>query len=343
MYYGLTVNLPIPGQAARSPPFHNTSANPLSDRFEHRLNPTSNMGIRARRGKTTPPLSEVWGTYEGTKSVFGVDCRQKKAIMTDQPSSPSSQFVLELSISMAVLENNDQLSQLWALIQELSEQLNRNRSLSVSLHAQAGNLKNQAVHSQTGFVLRRFNLDKSQEEYDAELERMNTSMIAENQALQRDNKQLNVLIKEFEQGLETLMTLRALKSIFPQRDVQERELSLIREFETQLLARQEEYVAQDLATNTAVSESLVRVSRILRQVLRLLGGEDVELPTGQKADDEENREPWSSATTSDHALQREIELVRLEIENEELKRMLGLPAPAPTPTLVRRNVDAWQV
>jgi hypothetical protein len=44
------------------------------------------------------------------------------------------------------------------------------------------------------------------EEYDAELERMNTHMITENQGLQHDNKQLNTLIKEYEQTLENLMS-----------------------------------------------------------------------------------------------------------------------------------------
>jgi uncharacterized protein YaaN involved in tellurite resistance len=44
------------------------------------------------------------------------------------------------------------------------------------------------------------------EEYDSELERMNVAMSAENQGLQHDNKQLNALIKEYEQTLETLMT-----------------------------------------------------------------------------------------------------------------------------------------
>jgi hypothetical protein len=44
------------------------------------------------------------------------------------------------------------------------------------------------------------------EEYDAELEHMNTYMIAENQGLQHDNKQLNTLIKEYEQTLENLMS-----------------------------------------------------------------------------------------------------------------------------------------
>ena len=45
------------------------------------------------------------------------------------------------------------------------------------------------------------------EEYDAELERMNSAMLAENQALQHDNKQLNALIKEYETTLETVMGL----------------------------------------------------------------------------------------------------------------------------------------
>lgn len=44
------------------------------------------------------------------------------------------------------------------------------------------------------------------DEYESELERMNAAMIAENQGLQNDNKQLNTLIKEYEQTLETLMS-----------------------------------------------------------------------------------------------------------------------------------------
>ncbi|KAG6903136.1 hypothetical protein C0995_004683 [Termitomyces sp. Mi166 len=232
---------------------------------------------------------------------------------------------------MAVLESHDQLGQLWALIQELSEQLNQNRSASVSLLAQAGNIKarNQAVHSQTGFVLRRFNLDKSQEEYDAELEQMNTSMIAENQALQRDNKQLNTLIKEYEQTLETLMSSFRNRA----KDVQERELSLIREYETKLLARQDEYVAQDLASAVVFSQTLARISHLLRHFLRSLNGEDLDSPVIRQGS-EDNREPWTATAASQHALERETELTRLEIENEELRRMLGLVA-APR---VRRSI-----
>lgn len=44
------------------------------------------------------------------------------------------------------------------------------------------------------------------EEYNTELENMNNAMSAQNQDLQHDNKQLNGLIKEYEQTLETLMS-----------------------------------------------------------------------------------------------------------------------------------------
>lgn len=44
------------------------------------------------------------------------------------------------------------------------------------------------------------------DEYNAELERMNAQMTAENNTLQNDNKQLNALIKEYEQTLENVMS-----------------------------------------------------------------------------------------------------------------------------------------
>jgi hypothetical protein len=117
--------------------------------------------------------------------------------------------------------------------------------------------------------------------------------------------------------------------------VQERELSLIREYETKLLARQEEDAAHDLASSTAVSETLRRVSYLLRQFLRTLGGEDLDLLTTQPEDDED-RQSCNSILSGDYALEREIELVRLEKENEELQRMMGLVAVQPR----RSNSDS---
>jgi len=52
------------------------------------------------------------------------------------------------------------MNHLWGIIAELSEQLSQNRSLAVSLYGQADAVNSQAVHGQTGFVLRKFNLDK---------------------------------------------------------------------------------------------------------------------------------------------------------------------------------------
>ncbi|EEB91349.1 hypothetical protein MPER_10300, partial [Moniliophthora perniciosa FA553] len=212
------------------------------------------------------------------------------------------------------------------------EQLNQNRSMSVALYGTAGSVK-------TGFVLRRFNVDKTQEAYEAELERMNAAMLQENQALQHDNKQLNTLIKEYEQTLDTLMTQFRNKA----QDVQEHELSIIREYETKLLALEEQNATQELAASTAISESLARISRLLRQCLRAQGGEDTSeegRQDGPNTDDKGSvedkieqvtqslyeREPWLSrdATLAEWAMDREIELARLEKENEELRRMLGM-------------------
>ena len=43
------------------------------------------------------------------------------------------------------------------------------------------------------------------EVYDAELERMNAAMSAENMTLLNDNRQLSALIREYEQTLENIM------------------------------------------------------------------------------------------------------------------------------------------
>ncbi|KAF7314302.1 hypothetical protein MKEN_00902800 [Mycena kentingensis (nom. inval.)] len=255
--------------------------------------------------------------------------------------------------TMTILDSSDDngLAKLWALIQELSEQLNQNRDVSAAIFQQTAGIKTQAVHAQTGFVLRRFNLDKSKEVYDGELERMNASVTAENIALQHDNKQLNALIREYEQTLESLMTTFRNRA----KDVQERELALSREYETRLLARQEECDTQDLNTSTTIYNSLVRLSHVLRQLLHLQGGEptdpespvlaaDPDAPPRELNFDEREpwttlaaREPWTTveSTGADHALEREIELARLEKENEELRRLLGLgdapSAPRPAP------------
>lgn len=113
-----------------------------------------------------------------------------------------------------------------------------------------------------------------------------------------------------------------------QQDVQERELSLIREYESKLLAREEENATKDLLASTAVSESFARISHILRQFLRSECGEDTYPSTSTPSDADADHAP-TPTQAAEHALEREIELARLEKENEELRRMMGLIPPHP--------------
>ncbi|KAF9649938.1 hypothetical protein BDM02DRAFT_3093974 [Thelephora ganbajun] len=210
--------------------------------------------------------------------------------------------------------NYDQeMMRLWAIISDLSEQLNQHRATASALRNQAEGIKNQAIHTQTGFVLRRFNMDKSQEDYDVELDRMTSAIAAENQALQYDNKQLNLLIKEYEQTLETLMTTFRKRA----HEIQEQELELIRKYEAALLAKEAEQLTEDLDANMAFSSSISTLGKNLRKALRVLDGED----TPESGDE---RDDMAILTASEWALDRECELARLEKENAELRRMLGL-------------------
>ncbi|TFK82671.1 hypothetical protein K466DRAFT_499875 [Polyporus arcularius HHB13444] len=167
----------------------------------------------------------------------------------------------------------------WSLLSEVSEQLSQNRSSAVNLHALADGAKAQAIHSQTGFVLRRFNLDKPKEVYDAELERMNAAMSAENLTLLNDNRQLSALIREYEQTLESIMETFRTRA----HEVQQRELALMRQYESVIVQRESEALEESLVINNARSESLARIGRMLRAMLRRLGGEDVRVYEAHQA------------------------------------------------------------
>ncbi|GAA5839267.1 hypothetical protein JCM5353_004122, partial [Sporobolomyces roseus] len=99
-----------------------------------------------------------------------------------------------------------EMERLWNLLGELSSQLSHNRQQTEELHRRADELRSQAVHSQTGFTLRRFNIDVDKEEFDSELERLNVSLVMENQALQSENRQLSSLLKDYESTLDAVMS-----------------------------------------------------------------------------------------------------------------------------------------
>lgn len=74
---------------------------------------------------------------------------------------------------------------------------------------------------------------------------------------------------------------------------------------------------EDLDANMAFSSSVSMLGKNLRKALRALDGEDT-----QESVDE--RDDMTALAASEWALDRECELARLEKENAELRRMLGL-------------------
>ncbi|OCH90028.1 hypothetical protein OBBRIDRAFT_888028 [Obba rivulosa] len=182
---------------------------------------------------------------------------------------------------MAIMEpNNEQeILRIWSLLTEVSEQLAQNRNLASSLRSLTDGMT-------------RFNLDKpkdmlhpdasrdistcrpqtqSAELYDAELERMNNAMSADNQALQNDNRQLNALIRECEQALEKVMDSFRTRAY----EIQEHELSLMRTYESAIVQRETEMLSAALDASNARGVQLARLGRLLRAVMRKTNGEDV--------------------------------------------------------------------
>ena len=99
---------------------------------------------------------------------------------------------------------------------------------------------------------------------------------------------------------------------------------MIREYETKLLSREEGNAAQELLASTALSTSLSKLSNVLRSLLRIESGEDDEVPPRERTLEQEEQEPWNATLAAEHSMEREIELARLQVENEQLKQMLGI-------------------
>jgi hypothetical protein len=112
-----------------------------------------------------------------------------------------------------------------------------------------------------------------------------------------------------------------------QHDVQERELALIRTYEARLLARESESAAAALAQASATSHTIGRLSDALRRALRAAGGEDGEAAVALARLDVSGADERVGDAVAAWALEREAELARLEKENEELRRLAGLPLP----------------
>ena len=185
---------------------------------------------------------------------------------------------------------------------------------------------------------------------------MNAQIIIENQTLLHENKQLTMLLKEYEGTMETIMAKfrnHAVCSFLPlnrllsestlQLAAQEHELRITRHYEALLIAREAQSLTTDLTAASNNSQSLRRLCTNFRNLLKSMAGEDpqqllqlpddpfdnVSLECGfeeiiQKLKDEGTAVYIGEDVREDWALEREVEISRLEKENEELRRMLGI-------------------
>ncbi|KIY46316.1 hypothetical protein FISHEDRAFT_12364, partial [Fistulina hepatica ATCC 64428] len=218
----------------------------------------------------------------------------------------------------------NELHRIWQMVHELSEQLVLNQKLAATLQSQTKALQTEAEGIKSEFALRRVNVDISKETFESELERTNAQIIIENQALQHENRQLSMLLKEFESSLQTIMTKFRNHTLA----AQQHELTLTRHYESLILARETPALGIDPSTAANNACSLQRLVANLRNLVRALSGEE---PT---ADD-----PSSSSTsdfysiiesilslpaTSDWATEREAEIARLTEENAHFRRLLSI-------------------
>ncbi|KAG6874393.1 hypothetical protein C0995_015129 [Termitomyces sp. Mi166 len=233
--------------------------------------------------------------------------------------------------------DNDML-RLYQIVHELSEQLAHNQKFTASLQAHAASLKAEAAHAISGFALRRFNTDLTKETFESELERMSAKTVIENQILHHENKQLSQLLREYETTMETIMSKFRNHALAAQRH----ELTLTRHYETLLQARETQSMSSDLLSSTEMAHVLRRLSHHLRGLLRSMAGEppdpsdliydgsmDLEYEPDTSVEIAELERLLDSlddkgATENDWAIEREIEIARLEKENAELRKLLHI-------------------
>ncbi|XP_006454283.1 hypothetical protein AGABI2DRAFT_189551 [Agaricus bisporus var. bisporus H97] len=240
----------------------------------------------------------------------------------------------------------NELHRFWLLFSDLSDQLTRNQELANSLKNQAVALKGRAEQTCSGFSLRRFNVDISQEEFDSEFERLNAQIIIENQTLLQENKQLSTLLKEYENTMETIMTKFRNHSVA----AEQHELTLAKHYDTLVQTRESQSTAADLTVNANILHSLRRLSHHLRLLLRSMVGEDSDSETSsspaldlvtdpsslsegieelqqlvQELSDQTDDE-FDNKGRPDWTVQREWEIRRLEEENAMLRKALEIDA-----------------
>ncbi|ETW86807.1 hypothetical protein HETIRDRAFT_306225, partial [Heterobasidion irregulare TC 32-1] len=208
------------------------------------------------------------------------------------------------------------------VLDEISDRLLANHKQASALLAQARGLKAESADLHSTFNLRRFNVDLSKETIESELERTNARTIIENHTLTQENRQLSMLLKEYEQTMETVMSKYRSHALA----AQQHELTLTRHYDA-LLAHESHFVI-----DPNLGPSIRRLERGLRALQLSIAGKDpahfhldsaaspapATEPRAEPSDEDEGDEPF------DWTIARELEIARLDAENTRLRAVLGI-------------------
>ncbi|WFD44448.1 hypothetical protein MPSI1_003116 [Malassezia psittaci] len=201
----------------------------------------------------------------------------------------------------------EQDERLWSLILDLSAQLTANQQVTDALKTQIDQLQGQAVHATSGFALRRFNVDLSDEKFTNEVERLNAHLTQENTMLSHEAKQLGTLLRECESTLETVMgKFRSFSHA-----VQQYGLDLSAYYQSRLENQTEQLDSLKRQDHQNRDEAIARLGGLVRDALKLVDGED----------DEDDQDRGSAALTT------ATEIEQLRAENEMLRSLLSAQIP----------------
>ncbi|KAH8099705.1 hypothetical protein BXZ70DRAFT_1065230 [Cristinia sonorae] len=256
----------------------------------------------------------------------------------------------------------DKFATLVDLLQQLIDQNEYNRKMCASLTTLAVEVKTQAVEAAAVTPLHRVNVDLSKEVFESELERTNAQAVIENHSLLHENRQLSVLLKEYEQTMDTVMAKFRSHALA----ASQHEQTLVRHYE-KLMQSRETSPQSDPSNNTNIAISVHRLADLLRALTRSMAGDEAPeshqpqqlqpKPLPSSSTYPPNPYGQSTTTTSspppppdsssdppnaiddtialldsllgdqeDWAHERETEIQRLERENDELRKRLGIDA-----------------
>lgn len=214
----------------------------------------------------------------------------------------------------------------WQIISDISDQLAHNQKFTSSLLSQAESLKADAGNLKSESTLRRFNVDISKENLESELERTNAQIVIENHTLQQENNQLSLLLKEYEQTMETIMTKFRSHAVA----AQQHQVSLTEYYD--ILLAHEPPPPSEPTNNPALNVSLHRLNRALQAALQSIGGDIPEetpsTPEGAdaSADVESSHQPPAPPTTEPQPQQTVTDQPDADAESQIIQSPQLLPA-----------------